>query len=396
MTAPENQLQAAHSTEENGPTIFISAAEPSADLHGSSLIRAAKILNPKTRFVGVAGPKMQAAGCESIFDMTRHAAMLLNAVGAAGKAWRMLRTAEQCMQQRPFDAAVVIDSPTLHLPLAARANKLGIPVLYYIAPQLWAWGKHRIFKLRHIVQHVAAILPFEEPFFRNDGVNVTFVGHPLADAVRLSVQQPEDLERIRKGGSPVIALLPGSRKHVVEKVLPGQLEVARQIRSSFPNAAFVVSVAGPHLASLVQGCIEASGVRVGVETNAHHSLIQASDLVLVASGTTTLEVAFYEKPMIVMYNASRAMFNLLGRWIVRIPYYSLPNILAGRQIVPEFMPYYTSTAPIASAAISLLNSPARRDAMSRDLAKIVAPLRNRNASMNTAELLLEMAQPDHH
>ena len=176
---PENTGSTA--AQPHGPLIFISAAEPSADLHAAALIEATTAMCPSVRFVGVAGPRMVEAGCHAIFDMTRHAAMLLGVIGAVGRASRMMRISDECLRRFPFKAAVVVDSPMLHLPLAGRAQAAGVPVLYYIAPQLWAWGAGRMHKLRNRVEAVAAILPFEEAYFRGQGVPATFVGHPLIE-----------------------------------------------------------------------------------------------------------------------------------------------------------------------------------------------------------------------
>lgn len=378
------------------PLIFISAAEPSADLHGASLIRATQAVCPTARFVGVAGPRMVEAGCDVIFNMTPHAAMLLSAVRVAGRAIAMLQTAGRHLRRYPFDAAVVIDSPTLHLPLAARAQAVGVPVMYYIAPQMWAWGAYRIHKLRNRVDRVAVIFPFEERYFRDRGVDATYVGHPLAEQISATPIDHAVLNGIRARGTPVITLLPGSRKHVIKAVLPGQLEVAEQIASAFPEATFAVSVAGGNVASVISDLLGACRVAINQHPQNHAELIQAADLVLTASGTTTLEVAFHRRPMIVMYNSSRLFYELIGRWMIRTPHLALPNILAGREIVPEFMPYYTSTRPIAERAIELLESEEARRTMVRDLAQAVEPLRCEHASERAAAMLLDMLGRSRH
>ncbi len=370
--------------------VFISAAEPSADLHGAALIRATQAIDPSVRFVGVAGPRMAEAGCERIFDMSRHAAMLLGVITNAARGVAMLMTCDRYLRRYPFAAAVVIDSPMLHLPLAAKAQSAGVPVLYYIAPQMWAWGKYRIHKLRNRTDRVAVILPFEEEFFRNQGVNATYVGHPLAEQFAALSVDRQVVDEIRGHGVPVVALLPGSRKHVVEAVLPGQLQVARRIASAVRGATFGVSVANREVAPSVARLVSRSGVPVEQYPGHHAELIQAADLVLVASGTTALEVAFHERAMIVMYNTSRFFYHAIGRWMIDSRYLSLPNILAGREIVPEFMPYYTSTAPIADRAIELLQSEASRKKVVADLAQVVARLRGTRAAQGTAELLVEM------
>ena len=383
-------MSAADTSRKPGLLIFVSAAEPSADLHGAALIRATRATCPSARFVGVAGPRMVEAGCESIFDMTRHAGMLLGAVGAVGKAIAMLKTSERHLRRYPFDAAVLIDSPTLHLPLAAKAQAVGVPVLYYIAPQLWAWGAHRIYQLRHRVDRVAAILPFEEEYFRRQGVNATYVGHPLADRWADTTIDQNAVAQIRSHGDPVVALLPGSRKHVVKSVLPGQLEVARHIVAAIPGASAAVSAANAQVTPTVRSAIQGRTPEIRLYTSQYAELIQAADLVLVASGTAALEVAFHRKPMIVMYNASRVFYHLVARWLIRTKHLSLPNILAGRKIVPEFMPYFTATRPIAERAIELLRSDDARERMVHDLDEMVSPLTKSRASRRTAELLLDM------
>jgi lipid-A-disaccharide synthase len=300
------------------------------------------------------------------------------------------------MRSYRIDAAVVIDSPVLHLPLAAKAHALNIPTLYYIAPQMWAWGMYRIHKLRSNVDRVACILPFEEKFFRDEGIDATFVGHPLAEQFSETRIDRQASDRMRGRGQPFVALLPGSRRHVVESVLPGQLEVAGRIKAELPRAAFGVSVANPQVAPIVDALVSRSNLDVLKCPRDRAELIHAADLVLVASGTTALEVAFHERPMIVMYNASRLFYQVVGRWMISTEFLSLPNILAGREVVPEFMPYYTDTAPIADRAIELLRDDAARGRMQRDLLEVVAPLKGARASRNAAEILLTLARERHH
>lgn len=367
--------------------IFISAAEPSADQHAADLIRTARAADPTLRFIGIAGPKMVAAGCTSIYDMTRHAAMLLSALGNVSRGISALSAADQCFRRFGFAAAVLLDSPVLHLPLAAKARAAGIPVLYYIAPQLWAWGANRIYKVRHRVDRLAVILPFEEKFFRDQGVDARFVGHPLAERLAKNVIDEDVVADLRRKGDPVVALLPGSRRHVIESVLPGQIEVAEGIAARFPRAAFVVSAADPRAAATIRPMIARSSAPLHLFEARYDELLRAADLVLVASGTAALEVAFHQKPMIVMYNASPVFYHLIGRWMLRTPFLSLPNILAQREIVPEFMPYYRSAAPIIRTAIELLESRDRREMMIRDLQTAVAPLQAHCASREVTAML---------
>ena len=384
------------SNQDDRPLVFISAAEPSGDAHGAALIRAATRQCPEMRFVGVAGPQMVEAGCEAVFDMSRHSGMLLGAIKVAGQAIAMLRTADNHLRGYSFSAAVLIDSPTLHLPLAARAQAAGVPVLYYIAPQMWAWGAYRIHKLRNRTDCVAVILPFEERYFRDQGVDAHFVGHPLAERLAETPVDRDTVNRLRHGGSPVVALLPGSRRHVVGEVLRGQLEVGQRITEAFPNVKLIVSVANEQVKPVVDGILPKLHTAAETYFGPPAPLIAASDLVLVASGTSALEVAFHNKPMVVMYNASRLFYQLVGRWMIRTRHLSLPNILAGREIVPEFMPYYKSTAPIAERAIALLSSEEARSRMIEELSAVVEPMRDTHASDRTAELLLDLIRRSGH
>lgn len=338
---------------------------------------------------------MVEAGCERIFDMSSHSAMLAAALGNVGRGIRMLNTADAHLRSRHFAAAVLTDSPTLHLPLAGRARSAGVPVLYYIAPQMWAWGAHRIYKLRHRVDKLAVILPFEEEYFRNQGVDATFVGHPLAEQIARYKPDITIVNRLRQRGEPFIALLPGSRAHVVSAVLPGQLEVAESIQKEFPRTAFVVSIANPQTAPIVEAMARRCSARVSLHQSDLTEMIVAADLVLVTSGTTALEVAFHAKPMIVMYQSSRLLYHAVARWMIHTPFLSLPNILAGRAVVPEFMPYYTSTTPIAACALELLRDEYTRNRMIADLWTITNSLRDRSASVEVAEMLAELIQNVH-
>lgn len=338
---------------------------------------------------------MVEAGCESIFDMSRHSAMLLDAIGAVGKAIAMFQACGRELRSRAFDAAVVIDSPTLHLPLSLRLKAAGIPVLYYIAPQLWAWGRYRIHRVREWTDKVACILPFEEEFFRHEGVDAEFVGHPLTDALAARGINQHVVDGFRRSGSPFVALLPGSRRAVVERMLPDQLEVARLIAREIPGAAFGVSVANAQVEPIVRAAISRARLNVAVHDDEPGELIQAADVVLVTSGTTTLEVAYHGKPLVVMYRASALFYHGLARWMIHTPHLSLPNILAGRRIVPEFMPVYRSVVPIAAEVLALLRDEPRRLRMTDDLARIVAPLRETSASEKTAELLQGLVKKHH-
>ena len=357
---------------------------------GALLIQTAKKLAPGLHFVGVPGPKMAAEGCESIFEMSSHAAMLLGAVRLAGRAHRMMKTCRRYFAEHRPTAAVFIDSPTLHLRLAGYAKNRGIPVLYYVAPQTWAWAESRVGKIRKRVDQLACILPFEEEYFRRHGISATYVGHPLMDLLQ---QEPSDVKRVAELqtiGKPFIALLPGSRKHVVKSLFADQILVAKKILERFPSAAIGVSVASSQVAPIIDEVLDKSAMPVVRMEGRPTALIRAADLVLVASGTTALEVAIHRRPMIVMYQASRLFYQLVGRWLIKTKYLSLPNILAGREIVPEFMPYYRDIGEIVETAIEFLSFSKPREKMRAEFDRLADGLGGAGASRRVAEMLFHL------
>ena len=372
------------------PLVFISAAEPSADLHAASLIRAVHQQDPEVRFFGVAGPLMQDAGCEAVFDMTSHAAMAAGMFKAIPRALAMLRTSKKALNERRPDLAIVIDSPILHLRTTRFARRAGVPVLYYIAPQLWAWGAGRINKVRDTVDRLAVIFPFEETYFRERGVQAEYVGHPLFDSLTAREVDHQRVADLQKLGKPLLAILPGSRSHVVEEVFPGQLEVAAAVNNQFPGSAICVSAANKRARALIEERLAPTRLNATVLEGENAEMLRACDLCLVASGTATLEVAYHHAPMIVMYNAPRWSYHLVGRWIIKTPYLSLVNILADRQLVPEFMPFYRSTEPIITRALGLLSNPESLAQARTDIAALIDPMIKTGASKNAADMVSAM------
>lgn len=387
------------------PRIFISVAEQSADEHAATLIRAFRERRPGATFHGLAGPAMRSAGCTCLRDMTAGSAMALAALRRVPAAWRLLRRLKRELTPGAFDAAVLLDSPALNLPIARLCRRRGLPVLYYIAPQTWAWGPRgwRNRRLRRRVDRLACLWPFEEPYFRAAGIPATCVGHPSIDRFLALRVDENRVRELRAGAEPVITLLPGSRAHVVDEVLPGQLEVAGALAGRFPRAGFLIVAANADIQRRIESHVAAAPLprsghaeRVPILSGDadRAAAIRAADLALVASGTVTLEVACHGTPMIVLYNAGRWSWLLLGRWIVRTPYLSIPNILAGREIIPEFMPYYRSTEPIVARAVDWLRDPPTLARVRRDLLETVRPLLKPGAAERAAaELAALLDEP---
>ncbi len=381
------------------PHIFVSVAEQSADEHAAKFAEAFRRLAPHATFGGLAGPALRAAGCEGLHDMTAHSAMALAALRRIPEALRLLARIKSHLSEQRYDAAVLVDSPAINLPIAKLFKKRGIPVLYYIAPQTWAWGPKgwRNRRLRNRVDRLACIWPFEEPYFSAAGIPATYVGHPSFDRlIDVHVDTPR-VDALRRGAKPVLTLLPGSRRHVVEEVFPGQLEVAVAVATRFPASRFLAVAANDAIKRLIRSYLEphnrprVRGRDLPVEilegAADRAAAIRAADLALVASGTVTLEVAYHGAPMIVMYNSGRWPYRLVGRWLLTTPFLSIPNILAGREVVPEFMPFYRTTDPISARAVDWLSNPMALDRVRADLLATIRPLAKPGAADNAARTL---------
>jgi lipid-A-disaccharide synthase len=373
--------------------IFISVAEASADLHAAAFLRAAAETLPGCRFYGLTGPRMRAAGAETLYDFTAHAAMLSGVLSVVGHARRALRLIEQSWRAAPPAAVVLIDSPELHLRLARRARQMGVPVLYYIAPQTWAARAYRNRRIARDVDRLACILPFEEAYFRGVGIAAEFVGHPLFESLRRQNADENTMRVLRAGDGPLIALLPGSRRHVIDTMLPRQLEVIGHLRQAGVTPRVAISCVDREQQPGIDEHLRRAGVAARVVVGDNASLLSAAELVLVTSGTATLEVAYYRKPMIVMYDAGRLLrwpYRLLGRLVLATPHLSLVNILAGARVVPEFMPFVPDVRPVARTTRALLHDARWRALMVRQLHELVQPLVDAQPSRRVCEWLAEL------
>jgi len=375
------------------PRIFISVAEQSADEHAAGLIRAFKLLHGDAHFYGLAGAAMRAEGCGCFHDMTAKSAMASAALLRIPEGLQLLHRIKQHFSEQRYDAAVVVDSPALNLPIAKSCHARGIPVLYYIAPQTWAWGPRawRNRRLQKRVDRVACIWPFEEAHFRQDGISATYVGHPSFDRLGSLTVDEKRIAQLRENASPVLTLLPGSRDHVIEEVLPGQLEVARSVLSAHRRARILIVAASEKAGERIKSLLSESRPTIKCDIMRgdldRAAAIRAADLVLTASGTVTLEVMYHGTPMIVMYNTARWSYQLVARWLINTPFLSIPNILAGREIVPEYMPYYRTTDPIVARVREWLATPSTLERVRRDLRETIAPIAKSGAAANAAKEL---------
>jgi lipid-A-disaccharide synthase len=357
---------------------MIVAGEPSGDLHGATLARAIRSLAPAARLYGMGGRCMAAEGVELLVDATGDATVggteAVGGVPALYRAYRRLR-ASLDGPGHP-DTLVVIDFPEFNLRLARAARRAGIAVVYFIPPQIWAWRPWRVRLMRRVVSLVLAVFPFEPPLYRRAGVPVTFVGHPVVDALADAPSRDEARARLGLGtDGPVVGLLPGSRRHEVERVMPLMRRAAALIAARHPQVRFVVAQAPTVERATLEAAATAGPPLTIVAANTY-AVMRAADLLLVTSGTATLEAALLGTPMVVCYRLSR-LSELLFAPLVRIPWISLANITLGRAVVPELYQRRLSAEALAREALALLESPAalaaQRDAFGELAGQLGAP-----------------------
>jgi lipid-A-disaccharide synthase len=294
-------------------------------------------------------------------------------------------------EARP-DVHICVDSSAINLPFARLAKeKFGVPVLYYIAPQLWASREGRMTQMREFVDHVACIFPFEEEYYRSHGVQATFVGHPLFDELPVDRASRAGTGPRFPNAAPVIGIIPGSRRSEVDANLPHLIEVMDGIRREFSTVKFLVpttSASNAPVQDLLRGRAD-----VTVKQDAFDELVPRCDLVITKSGTSTVHVAAWRVPMIVVYRINPLLWELVGRWVVRTRKIAMVNILAGQvDLVPEFIPWYGSNQPVTECALEFLRHPERLAAQREKLDALMAPIDRPGASVNTAKLALSLAE----
>jgi len=375
-------------------TIFVSAAEASGDEHAANLIRALTRRLPQAKFVGAGGGRMAAAGCEILADLTHRAAMLGGPILRLGYYLRLVHRLKRAIFQMRPDLHIPVDSPALNWHLAAASKRAGAQVMYYIAPQVWAWAPWRIRKLARLTDQVACILPFEERFFRDRGVNATYVGHPLFDTLE-PLDGPPDLAEAWSEGTWNVALLPGSRKSEIRGHVRALLDVARAIRRRWSRASFTITVYNDACAQAVRAAGKGRlPTYVDVVVGKTRHVLRRANFAVAVSGTVTMEAAYFGVPMVILYRVSLLGYKLLGPFLgFRTPHLALVNILAGRRIVPELMPWYGRIAAVREMVLDVMQDPGSLFEMRQALIEVVHPLRvtpPATASDNAAELAIQL------
>lgn len=370
---------------------MIVAGEASGDFHAANLIRAMLRHDPQIDFYGMGGAHMRSAGAELIASADEVAVVgLTDVIARFGVIMGIMNSLKKRMKEKRPDLLILVDYPGFNLRLAKSAKALGIKVYYYISPKVWAWGEGRIKKIRDSVDKLGVVFPFEEKLFRDAGVNAVFIGHPLLDDVKRKYSTDEACRKFGIDETQIkIALLPGSRRSEIALLLPEMLKAACTIEKTFPGAQFVLPVADSIPEQMVTDIVSRYPVKVRIVRHDTYDAIGISDLVIVASGTATLETALLEKPMIIVYRVSPLTYHV-GKMFIRIENIGLPNIISGRQVVPELLQHDATADKIAAEALDILKDEKRRLTMTEELAKIRKTLGETGAAERAAGLALEM------
>ncbi|MBI3798701.1 MAG: lipid-A-disaccharide synthase [Deltaproteobacteria bacterium] len=370
------------------PRVLLVAGEASGDAHGADLITALKRQAPSVEVFGVGGQYLREAGMCTLVDTAAIAGMgLFEARDKLKALVRTYRRLTAILRTEPPDVLVLIDFPEFNLRLAKIAKRVGVPVFYYISPQVWAWRKRRVYTIAQRVDRLAAVFPFEPAFYAAHGCAVDFVGHPLVDRVRPNRSREETLQRY--GLDPTrrtIALLPGSRAQEVRYLLEPLLGATTLLGNSYQ---FVLAVASTlNETDLSERLAQYQIPLIQGDT---YNLLHAADLALVASGTATLETALLERPMVIVYRLAPLTYAL-ARLIVRVPFIGMPNLIAEQRVVPELIQHEVTPVRIAAEAWQLLENPQAYRLAQEGLREVRRRLGPGGAAERAATLVLEMLE----
>jgi lipid-A-disaccharide synthase len=368
--------------------IFISAAEHSADAHCAGLIKAIKQSGCDIEFVGIGGPKMEQAGCTLLESTVGRSVMIYKAFAHIFHFYKLIKRITAYLKNNKTDLVVVCDSPSFNIHVSKAAKKAGIKTLFYVAPQLWAWGAWRIGKLQKNCDKLCCILPFEQDWFGQRAVEATFVGNPLFDEVQSGQYKPRDYSNYAPA-EVRIALMPGSRAAEIETLWVPMQQIALRLKQKYPQASFVAVAVDERRQEILKAS-QVSGLQCTYVIDSVRQAAVRVDFSIVASGSATLEVASAGCPMVIMYQSSRFLWHLAGRHLIKTRYLSLVNILAGDELVPEFMPYFTSVEPIVRSIEQHLDDRDKLSRINSSLLKLVEPLMQKKASVETAKIALDM------
>jgi len=368
--------------------MLIVTGEASGDLHGAHFAKAIMALDPTAQLVGIGGPAMRAAGVNLVPGVPQLDVMGLIGLSAIRAVVQRVRAIRRVLKAEAWDLVVLIDHPGLNFHFARVAKAAGRRVLYYIAPQVWAWRPGRMKWIQRRVDHVVVILPFEQELYRRAGVRCTFVGHPLLD----SVAPHYDRAKLRRElgldeSARVVGLLPGSRVSEVEMLLPVLLKAAAQLVVAEPGTQFILAQASSIDDNLIQSLLQHSPVPVRVVHDHASEVMALSDVLLIASGTATLQAAVVGTPMVLLYKTSPVTYRL-ARWLINVKWIGLVNLVADRSIVPELIQDEATAERLCQEVLLLLRDPSAYHDMKEGLRQVRQSLGEPGASRRAAQVAL--------
>lgn len=370
--------------------IGIVAGEASGDLLGSHLIRALKQQRPDIEFIGIAGPKMMSEGAQSLFPIERLS--VRGYLEVIKHLWGLLKLRRQLLNQfidNRLDLFIGIDAPDFNFWLERKLKNKGIKTIHYVSPSVWAWRKNRIKKIKHAVTEILALFPFEPELYQNEGIPVSYVGHPLADILPLVPDVAGARETLKLDASAlVVAMLPGSRQSEVQQHADLFVQTAKRIYAERPNAKFLVPLITRETRQIFELVIFNEPEKLPIELlfGHAHDAMEAADVVIVASGTATLEAALLKKPMVITYRMPKLSWQLLKRMRLQ-PYVGLPNVLAGKFVVPELLQDDATPEKLAEAALKLVSDKDNLLEIQKEFTKIHHSLRQNTAEKAAAAVL---------
>lgn len=374
---------------------MLSCGEPSGDLYAGALVAALRQREPGIEVFGLGGERFKAAGGELVADFHGLSVTgLTEALAVLPRSFRTLRLLTDAARTRRPDALVVIDYPDFNFRLMRAIKRLGVPVIYYISPQLWAWRAGRMKTMKQFVDRVLPIFPFEEALYRDAGMDVRFVGHPLVDLVAPGQSREQLLRRLNLDpAKPVMALLPGSRPNELERLAPVMAAAAPQIAARVPDVQFIVARA-PNLPDRLFESFGIPGVTLRIVEGRTDDVLQAADTVVTASGTATVQTALHGKPMVVLYKLSPLTYRL-GKGLARVDMYAMVNLIAGQRIVRELIQDDCTAEAVTAEAVRIATNPGYREEMIVQLAEVCRRLGGSGASERAAEAVLDVVHSPH-
>ena len=371
--------------------IFISAGEASGDLHAAAITKAVHKLCPDAQVFGMGGAALRAAGGEVLFDIKDYSVMgTVEVIRKLPQLFKLRAAFKTVMEERRPDCFVTVDYPEFNMRIAKVAKALYIPILSYIPPSAWAWRKGRAKDVAALVDKVACIYPFAYEVYKEAGADVEFVGNPLLDIVKTKLSRAEAEQKAgKRSGHELVLLLPGSRLKEITNVLPLMLKAAKLLKTQKPTVDFILQKAPTIDAALLENLVRQSGLEVRLLEGDNYDMMSVADVALATSGTVTLEAAICGLPAVICYKAS-ALTVALGRMLIKTKYIGLPNILAGREILPELIQKDLTADKMAAAVLHFLQ-PEIYTAIRQELHRVVAKLGAPGAVERVAALILKLA-----